>query len=144
MIQYVDNQVGLINPEARNQNHYLANKIKYKAVISFVRVFLIILFYYTDGNQLSNMVFNLVAFLMIHEGIVISNYAFVYFRFAINRVFGIQSHTIQIPRICYFSDVFSNMLFFIWFVYGNLCILTDKSGVEESLARKFILFINIR
>jgi hypothetical protein len=24
-------------------------------------------------------------------------------------------------------------LFFSWFVYGNLCILTDRSGVEESL-----------
>jgi hypothetical protein len=131
-----DNQIGLINPEARSNNHYLANKIKYKAVISIVRVFLILFFYYADGNSLTKMVLNLVTFLIIHEAIVISNYAFIYFRSAINRIFGIQS-TMQIPRICYYSDVFSNMLFFIWFVYGNLCILTNKSGVEESLARKY-------
>lgn len=132
-----------INSQSSNRfsNNLLISKMRIKTLLAFLRVALIMFFYILDNAKLSSFLFGVLALLIIHEVLVIGNYSFVYFSYYINRMFNLpnnnNNNNYQIPKICYYIDILNNFLFFSWFVYGNIMILCDKKGIEESLIRKF-------
>lgn len=136
-----DENQNLLNPNLNqlNNSNLLYSKIRFKALFSFLKIVFIGLFYIIDGNSLEVVTYNLVTFLLIHEFLVISNFAFVYLRFISNRVFSLNS--IQIPKICTYVNILSNLMFFIWFIYGNIILLTDKSGMEHAMMSKIFIMI---
>lgn len=127
------------NQNQFNSTNLLYSKIRFKALFSFLKIVFIGLFYMIDGNSLEVVTYNLVMFLLIHEFLVISNFSFVYLRIISNRVF--SQNNIQIPKICTYVNILSNLIFFIWFIYGNIILLTDKSGMELAMMSKIFIMI---
>lgn len=143
---FQDNQTGLLNQEIRRQNLMHLSKLKYKAALSVLRLFCIILFYFIDGKQLSSFLYSMISFLVVHEIIVLLNFFLSYSTLILNRIFSIRTGTVSssAPKVSYFLDMVANFLFFTWFVYGNVCILTSKEDVDFSLQSKvYICLSNI-
>ena len=134
-----NNQINFLNQvNFNNSNRIFSNKLKVKCLLAFLRIGLIIFFFFLDGSPLSTFLKKLLSFLMIHEIFVIGNYSLVYLNYFFNRIINENSHnSLQIPRFSSFIDSMNNFLFFSWFVYGNIMILGDKEGVEASLKCKF-------
>jgi hypothetical protein len=69
----------------RSQYDVLSHKIKYKAVLALVRMALLYAVYIIDNNSFTPFIKDLVSYLLIHEALVISNYALLTSYSIINR-----------------------------------------------------------
>lgn len=138
-----DSQTSLLNQEIRRQNMIHLSKLKYKAALSILRVFCIILFYFIDAKPLSTFLYSMISFLFVHEIIVLMNFFISYSSLILSRLFSIRAGPVSnnIPKVSYFLDMIANFLFFAWFIFGNVCILTNKEDVDSSLQSKTIIVI---
>lgn len=134
-------QPQLVEQEASQQSVYLSiteNKLTKKADYACIRLITLGLLYYLDGYTLTPFLYKLICFLLVHECLVLSN--FLYFKIYISLrhccITTIHSHVIVFSN---FIDKTSNMIYFIWFIYGNICILADKKGVEQSLQHNILV-----
>lgn len=123
----------LANGENRQQQlfHFNVQKITNKASFSCVRVILLFFFYYIENHSLTSFLTKLIIFLLVHEASVIVNFTLmkiylIYKHYSIPNSYEFPSGTLVINTL-------NNFIFFVWFIYGNICILTDRQGVEDSL-----------
>lgn len=109
-----------------------------KFQFALFRFILLIFFYFLESNPLTLFLIRLIEFLLIHDALVVSNYILMeitlsyYYYTDVNNLH-------RFPNICILFDTLNNFVFFSWFIYGNLCILTDKSGVESSLKQNVLI-----
>lgn len=119
----------------RNFNIYMANKIKMKAGLALLRMLILYFFFYLDNFNMTSFLTNLIGFLLCHEALVLANFLTMsgYFlgRYLITGSSRIQNR--PFPSLCIYVDILNNFIFFTWFVYGNLCMLSDRTGIEKSL-----------
>jgi hypothetical protein len=143
---FQDNQTSLLNQEIRRQNMMHLSKLKYKAALSVLRLICIIVFYFIDGKPLSSFLYSMISFLVVHEIIVLMNFFISYSSFILSRIFSIRAGPVSnnIPKVSYFLDMVANFLFFTWFVFGNVCILSNKEDVDSSLRGKHFIIINLQ
>ena len=140
------NQQGYENNEQlqlaeSQQSEYLSateNKLTTKAEFACIRLITLGLLYYLDGYALTPFLYKLISFLLIHECLVLSNFLYLKIYIALRTccLTTIHSHLLVFLN---FTDKTSNMIYFIWFIYGNICILADKKGVEQSLQHNILV-----
>lgn len=115
----------------------MTNKINMKAGLAIIRVIMLYFFYYLDNSQMTFFLKNLIGFLLIHEALVFTN-SFLVITYQSGNQFLGRDET-SFPTFCAYFDIFNNFIFFTWFAYGNLCILTDREGIETSLIHNKML-----
>ena len=136
-----DDEYILGNNEENNEliiiqrNHRRENKIENKAGFATFRLIILYCLYLCTSNPLSEFIFNLILFLLVHEFLVISNC--IGMRIYIGIKHRYNPHNIEFPSLCLLIDSLNTLIFFTWFLYGNYEILFDKNGVEESLQKIF-------
>lgn len=134
-----NNNVGLltgnlrINNNSNINNLRIAKKIKIKALLAVIRVIFIFIFYKIDSNNLTVFLMNLYSFLLTHETLVLINFLIVFVTLFFNNIFNYRNNAFRVSKFSYFIDILANFIYFSWFIFGNVCILTDKDGVQNSL-----------
>ena len=119
----------------RNNNHKV--KIENKAGFAIFRLIILYCLYLCTSNPLTEFIFNLVLFLLIHDFLVISNC--IGMRIYINIKYRYNPDNIEFPSLCLLIDSLNTLFFFTWFLYGNYEILFDKTGIEESFEKNILL-----
>lgn len=146
----LDEEEGLVeNPEQnRNENDNINDriifqnrrkeiKISSKTSFALIRLFLLSFFYFLSKNPLCPFLINLISFLLIHEALVITNYLGMKIFLIIKR--GLNPNTTEFPSICTLVDTLCGFIFFSWFIYGNICVLSDKDGLNDALKENVLM-----
>lgn len=113
------------------ENKENERKITYKLELSITRLIFLLVIYILQTHPLTLFLIHLISFLLISEALVISNYFLMKLAIGINELRHREEP--YFPKFCLIFDLMNDLIFFTWFIYGNICLLTDKKGVEESL-----------
>lgn len=92
---------------SRNSIYYASNKIKMKAALALIRVIMLYIFFYLDNKNMTVFLSNLVAFLLAHEALVISNFILMSGYFIFNRIMN-RTNTL-LPSFFLYLDILNNM-----------------------------------
>lgn len=128
--------------QEQRQKALLYKKLKSKCILSLVRTGVILFFYIIQVEPLTQFLSSIISFLLIHEVSTIVNFFIIFSQRSISRMFNSNSFNNSSFKFCNIVNTLNNFVLFIWFLYGNFMILTDKTGLEESLSSK--LFTNFR
>lgn len=113
------------------------NIIIIKSFYAVARIFILYLLYYIDNFKLTPFLIQIIAYLLIHEALAISNCfsmkSFLFFK----RLF--NPNTREFPIICYYIEILTNFVFFSWLCYSIYMILSDPIGLERSLEKNLIM-----
>lgn len=140
----------------RQSNNYklLRRKVIIRTIFCIIRLLFMSLCIYMDFSvEINIFLENLTEILLFHEGIVLINFIQMIFiekttshlvNHNQNLVF--QSSSSNSPsefvyKIIESTDIIGNLLFFIWFLYGNYKFLYDREGIILSLqVNKFLTY----
>lgn len=114
----------------------LYKKLKTKCVLSLIRCGILLFFFLIQSENLTPFLYSILSFLLIHEASTLTNFFIFFSQKSISRMFNSSAFSNSTYRLCNFVNMLNNFLLFIWFLYGNFLILTDKDGLEESLNSK--------
>lgn len=149
MFQYIDIDDALftfnndeqspLNPQNQiNQVNNSEQKITTKASFACFRVLVLYFVYIIENRPLTPFLQGIITFLLVHEVLALSNFIGMKSYIFLYRCFW-DIRTFQFPSVFLLVDTFNNLIFFTWFLYGNLCILTNKNGVENSLKENVLM-----
>lgn len=116
---------------------YNKNKVTSKASFALFRLFVLYVIFKLEDKPLTPFLHKLVLFLLIHECLALANLLAMRAYIFISR--WLFNPLIRFPSIFLLFNSFNNMIFFTWFSYGNISILTDRKGVEESLKHNLLM-----
>ncbi len=128
--------------QEQRQRALLYKKLKSKCICSLVRTGIILFIYIIQVEPLTQFLSSIISFLLIHEVSTIVNFFIIFSQRSISRMFNSNSFNNSSFKFCNIVNTLNNFVLFIWFLYGNFMILTDKIGLEESLSSK--LFTKLR
>lgn len=140
---YSTNENAWINPSRETPYRLLRRKLLLRTSFCIIRMAFLLLFFYLDGTlELNYFIEPLVEILLVHEGIILLNF----FHMTVFELIGgfnqqdnaAASEDNRFHRIIEYTDILANILFFIWFLWGNYRFLFLKDDVIYSLQRKSI------
>jgi len=118
-----------INNQFQINNQY-ESKITSTAMYAFLRFILLYICYLFSKSPFNPFLSKLVIFLLIHDALVITNYTLMKIHLRINYDF---------PQICLLFEILNRMIFFVWFLYGNLLIIFDENNINDSLKNNTLM-----
>jgi hypothetical protein len=103
-----ENENRMINNINRENISQMKSKIQMKALLAVVRLLMLYFFYNLDGNPVSPFLAKLIGFLLIHEGLVMTNMILMHgYIFLNERFLGIR--LISFPPFFQWVDILNNL-----------------------------------
>lgn len=136
-----DNEQGFNNNRSRNriieENNQNETHVSSKFCYTMIRLLFLGFFYFIEKNPLTPMLLRLIEFLLFPEALVVSNYILM----KLSMLFYACFHREEpfFPKYCLIFSIMNDCILFAWFLYGNILLLTDKMGVEESIRQNTLL-----
>ena len=133
-----NNNINLNNNNNNNNiNNQFAINLQYENKIfsysfyAFCRLILLFFCYLFSKSPFNSFLSKLVVFLLIHEALAITNFILmsVYLKMN-NNIF---------PEICLLFNTLNRMIFFVWFLYGNLLLIFDENEINSSIKNNALI-----
>ena len=136
----IENQIGT-NEYRRIENKLIENKLNIKMLFSCLRLSLLYGSYEIEERKISsNVLANLIFFLLIHESLVISNFIAMKGYFLLKILFNRYNNRVaKFPTIIIIIDIITNFIFFFWFLYGCYVIMFLPEIIEFTLENNPIM-----
>ena len=136
----IENQIGT-NEYRRIENKLIENKLNIKMLFSCLRLSLLYGSYEIEERKISsNVLANLIFFLLIHESLVISNFIAMKGYFLLKILFNRNNNRVaKFPTIIIIIDIITNFIFFFWFLYGCYVIMFLPKIIEFTLENNPIM-----
>jgi RNA recognition motif-containing protein len=133
-----NNHRGNLNNNNNNNNNQFVINLQYENKIfsysfnAFCRLFLLFFCYLFSKSPFNSFLSKLVIFLLIHEALAITN-------FILMRVY-LKINNNNFPEICLLFNTLNRMIFFVWFLYGNLLLIFDENEINSSIKNNAYLY----
>jgi len=136
----IENQIGT-NEYRRIENKLIENKLNIKMLFSCLRLSLLYGSYEIEERKISsNVLANLIFFLLIHESLVISNFIAMKGYFLLKILFNRYNNRVaKFPTIIIIIDIITNFIFFFWFLYGCYVIMFLPEIIDFTLENNPIM-----